>query len=81
MRVLARPPTCAGPNLDRAEVMLLARILLVALLLRVVALGTFPGNITADEADNLQFAFHVRPACHRASSASTGSPSRCSASG
>jgi 4-amino-4-deoxy-L-arabinose transferase-like glycosyltransferase/sugar lactone lactonase YvrE len=60
IRALIRPPAQAGPTLDRGEVGLLIRILAAALLIRVFALGTFPGNITADEADNLQFAFHVR---------------------
>jgi sugar lactone lactonase YvrE len=60
-RALAEGPACpTGPRLDRGEVILLVRILMFALLVRIVALGTFPGNITADEADNLQFAFHVR---------------------
>ena len=59
-RALSRPAVSAGPTPRRGETVLLVRILLVALVLRLVALGTFPGNITADEADNLQFAFHVR---------------------
>src|SRR6266581_4417464 len=59
-QALVQPPASAGSVLDRAEKTLLVRILLAALLLRVVALGTFPGNITADEADNTQFALHVK---------------------
>lgn len=43
----------------RREVVALGLLMLCALVLRVAWLGTVPGNITADEADNLATIFHI----------------------
>ena len=43
-----------------AEGLVLAVVLVGSLVLRTADLGTIPANITADEADNTQFALHVR---------------------
>lgn len=62
-RLLIRPRLPEGfalPAAWRAEALPLALLLGLALVVRLAALGTMPGNVTADEADNLQYAFHVR---------------------
>lgn len=42
------------------EAGVLALVLAVGLAVRLVELGTIPGNVTADEADNTQYALHAR---------------------
>ena len=51
-------PATSSPG--QSELLPLALLLAAALALRLVALGTVPGNVTADEADNVQYALKVR---------------------
>mgnify|MGYP005851413183 CR=1 FL=1 len=46
--------------LARPEAVALGAVVLFALLVRVVSLGSIPANVTADEADNLQVVYHIR---------------------
>ena len=41
------------------EALALGGVVIFALVVRAVALGTLPPNVTADEADNLQVAYHI----------------------
>ena len=57
-RLFSSAPS-ASP-LDQSDALPLALLLAAALALRLVALGAIPGNVTADEADNVQYALKVR---------------------
>lgn len=57
---LLSSPRISTPPPGRSEALPLLLVLAAALALRLVALGEVPGNVTADEADNVQFALKVR---------------------